>query len=67
MLDPQFAYIGELRIANRVGIRPGECRTRVFEHAHGGIDAILFFDRQAVPPFAEFIAKFDLSSHILTM
>lgn len=67
MLNPQFAHVGELWIANCIGIRPGQRRTHVLKHVHGGIYAILFLDRQAVPPFAKFIREFDFPSHAFIM
>ena len=63
MLNPQFAHVGELRIADCIGIGLCESRTDILQHVHRGIDAVLFFDRQTVPPFAEFIGELDRPFH----
>ena len=67
VLNSLLTHVVKLRTANCVGIRSGKRRTRILKHVHRGIDAILFFYRQAVPPFAEFIRKFDFPRHLFIM
>jgi hypothetical protein len=67
MLNPQFAHIRELGIANRIGVRSCERRPGVLKHVHGEIYTVLFFRRQPVPPPAKFIRELDFPGHRLIM
>jgi len=57
--DAQLLHVRVSRALDRVDERTAEARTALLEQTHSGVDALLLFAAERVPPLPELVSELD--------